>query len=533
MTDEKANENASSDESVAEAMWFISACKEGDEQAVRELLSKNRLLVNAEANDAPLHYAVREGHERVAQLLLEHGADPHSVTYEIWGHCLSTLDLAKARGFAGVVALIEEAVAKKHQRALSEGSLRRALRERDLGDIKAELESDPSAVNTIDDNGNTPLHRAAEAEDSADTVALINFLLDHGAQHDVANRLGFTPVYLTLFRNHEYTYARPRWGLTQLLLARGAPYDINLASAKGDIERVRAFLANDAGAVHFQAPCKKRPLSCAAEFGHRDIVELLLKAGADPNAQELEGYRTFPLVAAVAKNDVAMVEMLLEHGADPNAQTAGAEVALGDALENGNREMANLIASYGGAQPVHCYAWDGDIVTLAAVLNENPALALRAVYIPNPERPKEAAQALRLALHHGLDPKQICHWSLFRASGNADLLRTFLAAGADPNVTAGEGRTLLHYLAADSSAKESVNVLLEFGADINARDDIFRGTPLTWAVLGGNREMVTFFLAHGASIDLPDDERWTTPRYWAEYLGHEEIAKLLSATKMP
>ena len=31
--------------------------------------------------------------------------------------------------------------------------------------------------------------------------------------------------------------------------------------------------------------------------------------------------------------------------------------------------MANLMASYGGARPVHCLAWEGDIVTLAAVLH--------------------------------------------------------------------------------------------------------------------------------------------------------------------
>jgi len=65
------------------------------------------------------------------------------------------------------------------------------------------------------------------------------------------------------------------------------------------------------------------------------------------------------------------------------------------------------------------------------------------------------------------------------------LLRVFLDAGANPNVVATERRTLLHSLAANSSAKESVRILLEFGADIDARDDIFHGTPLTWAVIGG------------------------------------------------
>jgi hypothetical protein len=385
------------------------------------------------------------------------------VAWPIWGIPLRTVDVAAARGFSEVVALIDKAI--------------EALRASDL----ATIQRDPSVVNTTDEHGNTPLHRAAQAEDTADSAEFMKFLLDHGAAVDVPNHLGFQPVYVTLYRNHPYTYARPRWGLFELLLlARGAPDDINLACVKRDIDKVRTLLAADPGAVHFQAPCKTRPLSCAAEFGRRDIVALLLAAGADPNAQEADGYDTFPLVAAAKHNDLAMVQMLLEHGANPNAMTDGAEVALSEAIER-NRDMANLIASYGGALPVHCLAWGGDIVTLAAVLRENPKLALPAIYIPNPQRPKEAAQALRLALHHGDNPKDIGLWSLFRASGNAELLHVFLDAGANANVNDedGGGCTLLHYLTAFPDTKPSIEVLLQFKANINARDSFFGFTPLT------------------------------------------------------
>ena len=439
-------------EANTDGAGMVAACTSGDEVTVRELLRETPHLARQVPAGplAPLHYAVREGHASIVQLLLQHGADAHVVVEgAVWGIPLRTVDVAAARGFSEVVALIDKAIEAAQTSALSKGPLRRALRENDLATIQRELKRDPSVVNTADEHGNTPLHLAAQAEDTADSAEFIKFLLDHGTALDVPNYLGFTPVYVTLFRNHPYTYARPRWGLFELLLARGAPYDINLACAKGDTDTVRSLLAADAGAVYFQAPCKKRPLSCAAEFGRRDIVALLLAAGADPNAQEADAYRTFPLVAAAKHNDPAMVQMLLEHGADPNAMTDGAEVALSEAIER-NRDMANLIASYGGALPIHCLAWGGDIVTLAAVLRENPKLAVSAIYIPNPERPKEAAQALRLALLHGVNPKDICLWSLFRASGNAELLRVFLEAGANPNVTdeAGGGCTLLHYLAA-------------------------------------------------------------------------------------
>src|SRR6516225_9350422 len=241
---------------------MVAACTSGDEAMVRELLRETPSLAREVLVGplAPLHYAVREGHASIVQLLLEHGADAHVVVEPLCRIPLRTVDVAAARGFSEVVALIDKAIAERQRLALSEGPLRRALRENDLATIQRELRHDPSAVNTTDEDGNTPLHRAAQAEDTAESSEFMNFLLDHGAALDVPNHLGFTPVYVTLFRNHAWTHARPRWGLFELLLARGAPYDINLASARGDIDAVRTLLAADAGAVHFQAPCKKRPL---------------------------------------------------------------------------------------------------------------------------------------------------------------------------------------------------------------------------------------------------------------------------------
>jgi ankyrin repeat protein len=503
---------------------MVAACASGDEATVRELLRETPSLARQVPGGplAPLHYAVREGHAGIVQLLLQCGAEASVAVEPLCRLPLRTVDVAAARGFTEVVAIIDQAIEARQRLTLSEGPLRHALRESDLPTVQRELWRDPSAVNTTDEDGNTPLHRAAQAEDTAESAAFIDFLLDHGAVLDVSNQLGFTPVYVTLFRNHRYTCARPRWGLFELLLARGAPYDINLACAKGDIDKVRALLEADAGAVHFQAPCKKRPLSCAAEFGRRDIVALLLAAGADPNAQEAANYLTFPLVAAAKQDDLAMVQMLLEHGANPNAQTDGAEVALLEAVER-NRDMANLIASYGGSLPVHCM----DIVTLAAVLHQNPKLALSAIYIPNPERPTEAAQALRLALHHGIDPKDICLWTLFRASPNPDLLRVFLEAGANPNVN-DEGHTLLHFLTAFPNTKPPIEVLLEFKANINARDSFFGFTPLTWAVVHRRLDLVQFFVARGAALELPDDQPWSTPRFWAKHLEEPAILRALA-----
>ena len=69
----------------------------------------------------------------------------------------------------------------------------------------------------------------------------------------------------------------------------------------------------------------------------------------------------------------------------------------------------------------------------------------------------------------------------------------------------------------------SARILLQYGANINARDDVFQSTPLAWAAMFGQREVVEFLLTHGAKPNLPDDEPWATPLFWAEHKGHLEM----------
>ena len=93
-----------------------------------------------------------------------------------------------------------------------------------------------------------------------------------------------------------------------------------------------------------------------------------------------------PLVAAAKDNDLEMVQMLLEHGANPNAQTDGAEVALSEAIER-NRDMPSLIASYGGALPIHCLAWAGD---MSPLLQQGDERGARLTLAFDPEQPYTA-----------------------------------------------------------------------------------------------------------------------------------------------
>ncbi len=88
----------------------------------------------------------------------------------------------------------------------------------------------------------------------------------------------------------------------------------------GDIEQVRALLAEDPTLVQQMDKDLSTPLHWAAWKGHAEIIELLVDHGADVHAHnQNEHWGTTPLHAAAHGNQPKAVTALLKRGADVNA----------------------------------------------------------------------------------------------------------------------------------------------------------------------------------------------------------------------
>jgi ankyrin repeat protein len=113
-------------------------------------------------------------------------------------------------------------------------------------------------------------------------------------------------------------------------------------------------------------------------------------------------------------------------------------------------------------------------------------------------------------------------------------LRLLLESGMKPDLPNWQRSTLLHELCGrDGRGRpqrhrtECATILLDAGANISAKDEDYRSTPLAWAARNNLPDMIELLLARGAATNLPDDEPWATPLAWALKRGHHHIAETL------
>ncbi len=507
-------------------VWaMLCAAITGDLETIKKLTATDPKLVTCEYEYfTPLRFAVRENQRAVVEFLLGQGGDP---AYEAGD---SLLAIARERGHSDLAAFLEAKLKERYRVNPEVAAVADAIKARDTTRAGALLDKQPELIHSADERGNQPLHWAVMTRQ----IQLIDYLLAHGADINAVRPDGLRPIHLT---NGDYHYRGwrdlPATALQRhevligYLLARGADYDISVATKLGDLDHVRALLDQNPGLIN-QVPAYSYytgvPLRNAAAAGHLELVKLLLERGANPNEPE-PGIAPHggALHAAVGGKHYEIVKLLLEHGANPNQEIESSGNCLSMAKHVGApKELVDLIASYGGVMG----AGLADVETLAAMLHANPQLSI-GERLGSPEMARLILKYQPEILKRRPDPTP---WWSSATPKTPELARWAMEHGLDPNRPNWLGITLLHRCAAKGEIAVA-QVLLEYGADINALETEWSSTPLGWAAREGKQEMVEWLLTKGANPALPEDEPWALPIAWAKRRGHHEIVELFQSAE--
>ncbi len=209
---------------------------------------------------------------------------------------------------------------------------------------------------------------------------------------------------------------------------------LHYVSRMGDLDCVKAllrsneidlYIQNSKGETFLQVTDQygRTILHHATAEGNLGMVERLIEAGADVNAQDNNGLTA--LHHAVANGNLEMVAKLIDAGADVDAQDNNGLTALHHAVVNGDVDMVRALIILGAR--VDAQDNNGITALRHAVVNGDVDM-VRALIILGAKVDAQDDNGLT-ALHYGA------------AEGDMDMVRALIAQGADVTIQDKEGNT--------------------------------------------------------------------------------------------
>ncbi|KAH0490177.1 hypothetical protein TgHK011_001657 [Trichoderma gracile] len=466
---------------------IASPASTGDKLEMLDVLTRDRSLNLFNVADrngmTPLLHAAAAGDLDIVQWLLNHEAD------------------VDARDSRGCCALYY-ALVNKHERLV-----------RDL------LARKPQ-VNVTTNDGQTLLEAAMEQ------VSMVRLLLDAGADAELGNKRGRTAIIVAvlerrtdvvklLLERKASVHHRDKDGFSPILIATAHSTDAEIVRillegganlndahpATGDTP-LHLAVAIDAGIArmlleHGEAvdylekrdAVSRTPLLAAASWGKMDCVDLLVRAGADVNAQDDWGWTVLSLVSTdLSAAALEACDLLLSQ---PKMMIDTKGKALGTAL---------MMA---------CRSLNHRMVTKLLAHGADPNISIMGPY-------STAIAATCFPLDGVKDE------NMAKTDG---IIRELIAHGANVNTTGGNSIFNAICAASFSAGASTVELLLGQGASVHIPDPLGR-LPIHFAAASGIKNFEAVASVYQGDLMMCDNAGKNV-LHWAAQFGHVETIKAI------
>jgi len=348
-------------------------------------------------------------------------------------------------------------------------------------------------------------------------LSLAKYLISKCPQDlQVKDEQGCTPLHIAVLAGNVE--------VSQLLLGHSIDFDIrdnegysilHMAAWKGRLEVAQMILEHDSAMkvlVNTRNKNGQTPLHTASEYDQTSVVAVLLKSGADVDAQD--NRKLTPLLCASGPVGIGeAAQQLLEHGASFHARDENGQTPLHLASKHNHPDVVISLLKVGADAD----AQDSNDMTPLLCALERPG----------------SGEAAQLLLKHGASfhlQNKNSQTPLHLASkhDHPSVVASLLKIGADVDAQDNNSMTPLLYALDRSGSSEAAQLLLDHGASVRARNTKGQ-TPLHLSSKHDHPSVVASLLKICADVDTQDSNSMTPLLCALSRFGSDEASRLLLA----
>jgi ankyrin repeat protein len=497
---------------------------EGEFSEIVQVLVGAKADINIAASEfgTPLHAAAIHGNLEIAMQLLDAGADLHIFNDSNF----TVLHLAARYGHTSLVrTFLEDGAHVDESNAEGQTALQLAASNGNFGALQALINFNAS-VNVVNEAGWTPMAYVARRGD----LRSVKALLAAGAEVDPLDQ-SLSPLQSAAERGQvEVMWVLIGAGARTELEDMEGDTPLHCAVKSGSVPAVQVLLDKKVNINAIDTKKERTPLLEAAILGYPEIVNLLLKVGANAGISDKDGSHF--LHFAVKSSSMETLNLALDSSHDILVKDESDRIPLHVAAETGFTDGVERLLKVGHASAqikattakerthLHLTAKYGHLETAEALLKVGVDIEaidekhLTALHLATR---REHLELAKLLVGKGADANKLDkdgRTPLFIAfeKGNLELIKLLFPKTRDIKAVNSRKETLLH-LAVRIQFLDPVKDLIALGLDVNATN-IDQSTPISLAVQYGNLDVVNALLGAKAKVNCVDkDERRAL--YWA------------------